>query len=244
MGRRSKKCCGRNIENSILKNGKEVKLDMADKIQNAYESSKNIYDDVLTQGNIFSKLYIKLFWNGTNDNDIAQKVLSYIPNDFSGNLLDVPVGTAVFTEHKWIALKDAHITCLDYSMDMLEQAKKRFDGYAHIQCIQGDVSNLKMKDESYDIVVSMNGFHAFPDKKKAFQETWRVLKPGGTFIGCFYIKDKSKRTDWLVNHILSKKGWLTPPFQTENELKDILKKMYKQMDIHIDGSMVYFCCIK
>ena len=244
MDRRSKKCCGRNIENSILKNGKEVKLDMADKIQNAYESSKNIYDDVLTQQNIFSKLYIKLFWSGTNDNDIARKVLSYIPNDFSGKLLDVPVGTAVFTQHKWIALKDAHITCLDYSMDMLEQAKKRFDGYAHIQCIQGDVSNLKMKDESYDIVVSMNGFHAFPDKKKAFQETWRVLKPGGTFIGCFYIKDKSKRTDWLVNHILSKKGWLTPPFQTENELKDILKKMYKQMDIHIDGSMVYFCCIK
>ena len=34
---------------------------MADKIQNAYETSKNIYDDVLTQRNIFSKLYIKLF---------------------------------------------------------------------------------------------------------------------------------------------------------------------------------------
>ena len=227
-----------------LKNGKKVKLDMADKIQNAYESSKNIYDDVLTQGNIFSKLYIKLFWNGTNDNDIAQKVLSYIPNDFSGNLLDVPVGTAVFTEHKGIALKDAHITCLDYSMDMLKQAKKRFDGYTHIKCIQGDVSYLKMNDESYDIVVSMNGFHAFPDKKKAFQETWRVLKPGGTFIGCFYIRGKSKRTDWLVNHILSKKGWFTPPFQTEEELRNILKEMYKQIDLHIDGSMVYFCCTK
>ena len=39
---------------------------MADKIQNAYETSKNIYDDVLTQGNIFSKLYIKLFWSGTD----------------------------------------------------------------------------------------------------------------------------------------------------------------------------------
>lgn len=194
---------------------------MADKIQNAYESSKNIYDDVLTQGNIFSKLYIKLFWNGTNDNDIAQKVLSYIPNDFSGNLLDVPVGTTVFTEHKWIALKDVHI-----------------------KCIQGDVSNLKMNDESYDIVVSMNGFHAFPDKKKAFQETGRVLKPGGTFIGCFYIRGKSKRTDWLVNHILSKKGWFTPPFQTEEELRNILKEMYKQIDLHIDGSMVYFCCTK
>lgn len=61
---------------------------MADKIQNAYETSKNIYDDVLTQGNIFSKLYIKLFWSGT----------------------------AVFTENKWISLKNAHMnsTIVEY----------------------------------------------------------------------------------------------------------------------------------
>ena len=43
----------------------ELKLNlegnMADKIQNAYETSKNIYDDVLTQRNIFSKLYIEFF---------------------------------------------------------------------------------------------------------------------------------------------------------------------------------------
>ena len=78
---------------------------MTNKIQSAYEKSKNIYDDVLTQGNVFSRLYIKLFWSGTNDNDIARKVLSYIPDDFSGTLLDVPVGTAVFTQHKWISLK-------------------------------------------------------------------------------------------------------------------------------------------
>ncbi len=217
---------------------------MADKIQNAYESSKNIYDDVLTQGNFFSRMYIKLFWSGTDDNDIARKVLSYIPDDFSGNLLDVPVGTAVFTQNKWTSLKNANITCLDYSMDMLEQAKNRFKGYAHIECIQGDVGNLQMDDESFDIVLSMNGFHAFPDKEKAFQETWRVLKSGGTFIACFYIKGKSKRTDWLVKNILAKKGWFSPPFQNEEELRDILKKMYKQVDIHIDGSMVYFCCVK
>ena len=34
---------------------------MADKIQKAYKTSKNIYDDVLTQGNIFSKLYCVYF---------------------------------------------------------------------------------------------------------------------------------------------------------------------------------------
>lgn len=217
---------------------------MADKIQDAYESSKNIYDGVLTQGNFFSRMYIKLFWSGTDDNEIARKVLSYIPDDFSGKLLDVPVGTAVFTQRKWSSLKNAHITCLDYSTDMLEQAKRRLDGKAHINFIQGDVGNLQMDDESFDIVLSMNGFHAFPDKQKAFRETCRVLKSGGDFIACFYIRGKSKRTDWLVKNILAKKGWFTPPFQTEEELKNTLQKMYKEVELHIDGSMAYFHCVK
>lgn len=217
---------------------------MADKIQDAYESSKNIYDGVLTQGNFFSRMYIKLFWSGTDDNEIARKVLSYIPDDFSGKLLDVPVGTAVFTQRKWSSLKNANITCLDYSTDMLEQAKRRLDGQAHINFIQGDVGNLQMDDESFDIVLSMNGFHAFPDKQKAFRETCRVLKSGGDFIACFYIKGKSKKTDWLVKNILAKKGWFTPPFQTEEELKNTLQKMYKEVELHVDGSMTYFHCVK
>lgn len=217
---------------------------MADKIQDAYESSKNIYDGILTQGNFFSRMYIKLFWSGTDDNEIARKVLSYIPDDFSGKLLDVPVGTAVFTQRKWSTLKNAHITCLDYSTDMLEQAKRRLDGQAHINFIQGDVGNLQMDDESFDIVLSMNGFHAFPDKQKAFSETCRVLKSGGDFIACFYIRGKSKRTDWLVKNILAKKGWFTPPFQTEEELKNTLQKMYKEVELHVDGSMAYFHCVK
>ena len=76
------------------------------------------------------------------------------------------------------------------------------------QIIQDDVGSLPMADESFDIVVSMKGFHAFPDKRRAFSETWRVLKTGGDFIGCFCIKGKSKRTDWLVRDILAKKGGL------------------------------------
>ena len=217
---------------------------MADKIQDAYESSKHIYDGVLTQGNFFSRMYIKLFWSGTDDNEIARKVLSYIPDDFSGKLIDVPVGTAVFTQRKWSTLKNAHITCLDYSTDMLEQAKRRLDGKSHINFIQGDVGNLQMDDESFDVVLSMNGFHAFPDKQKAFRETCRVLKSGGDFIACFYIRGKSKRTDWLVKNILAKKGWFTSPFQTEEELKNTLQKMYKEVELHVDGSMAYFHCVK
>ena len=193
---------------------------MADKIQNAYESSKHIYDDVLTQGSILSKLYIKFFWSGTDDNEIARELLSYIPDDYSGNILDV----------------------LDYSKDMIEQAENRLGQYKHISFVQGDVGKLPTENETFDMVLSMNGFHIFPDKDKAFQETWCVLKKDGTIIACFYIKEKSRVTDWLVKNILSKKGWFMPPFHTENELKIILEKFYKNIDMHVDGSIVYFKC--
>lgn len=217
---------------------------MADKIKKAYRASKGIYDDVLTQRSLFSKLYIKLFWGGVDDNKIARVILDYIPEDFSSALLDVPVGTAVFTQEKWKRLLNANIICLDYSEDMILQAKKRLENYSHILCMQGDVGELPLENSSCDIVLSMNGFHAFPNKNQAFQEIWRVVKPGGKFIDCFYIKGKSKITDWLVKNILSKEGWFTPPFQTEKQLKDLLENLYSKINLHTEGSMVYFECIK
>ena len=153
---------------------------VTDRIKSAYHTSKNIYDDVLTQGSAFSRLYIRFFWSGTDDNEIAEKVLSYIPDDFDGRLLDVPVGTAVFTEKKWKGLEKAEIICLDYSEDMLDKAKGRLNYYDNISFVQGDVGKLPFEDASFNTVLSMNGFHAFPDKKKAFLETNRVLKKGGS----------------------------------------------------------------
>jgi len=68
---------------------------MADKIKKSYKFSKSFYDDAITQGKWWSKLYFKLLWGGVDDNEIARQVLGWIPDDFSGKLLDIPVGTAV-----------------------------------------------------------------------------------------------------------------------------------------------------
>ena len=86
---------------------------MADKIKKSYKFSKSFYDDAITQGKWWSKLYFKLLWGGVDDNEIAHRVLSWIPDDFKGRMLDVPVGTAVFTTEKYKRMKQADITCLD-----------------------------------------------------------------------------------------------------------------------------------
>ncbi len=215
-----------------------------DDIKSSYRQSRNIYDDVLTQDKWWSKLYIRLFWSGADDVEIADKLLGYVPDDFSGKLLDVPVGTAVFTHKKYSALKDAEITCLDYSEDMLSQARRRVAALKNVNTVQGDVGELPYEKETFDIVLSMNGFHAFPDKKAAFRETYRVLKKGGKFIACFYIRGESRITDSLVKNILVRKGWFTPPFDTAQKLKKRLEKAYDLISFKTEGSIVYFCAVK
>ena len=86
-------------------------------------------------------------------------------------------------------LEEFHITQPTLSHDM------------KLMCDLGIVMSGRLENDSFkllDTVVRMNGFHAFPDKQKAFHEIWRVLKPGGNFMKCFYIRGKSQRTDWLV----------------------------------------------
>ncbi len=220
---------------------------MSDKIKKSYKKTKNIYDDVLTQGKWWSKLYLKLFWSGVNDNDIASYLLKYISDDFRGKILDVPVGTAVFTYKKYLKLKKAQVVCLDYSEDMLDVARKRFELYDanNIEIIQGDVSDIKYDDETFDIVISMNGFHVFSDKEKADKEVNRVLKKGGILVASYYIQGENKLTDWLVENILTKKGWFTSPFENRDSLLKKLEKMsYKIEDFKIEGSMVYFIARK
>ena len=80
-------------------------------------------------------------------------------------------------------------------------------GIRNISFRQGDIGDLPFADDSFDIVLSLNGFHAFLDKEAAYRETFRVLKPGGTICGCFYIEGGCRRTDWFIRHLYVKKGF-------------------------------------
>ena len=140
----------------------------------------------------------------------------------------------------------ADITCLDYSADMMGQAQEKADRL-HLKNVtfqQGDVGALPFADGVFDIVLSLNGFHAFPDKEAAYREVFRVLKPGGTFCGCFYVKGEQRRTDWFVRHVYEKTGFFTPPYETTASLKKRLEKRYAAVTLGTVKSMVWFVCRK
>ena len=211
-------------------------------VQSAYKFSKNFYDDAITQGKWWSRLYFKLLWGGVDDNDIARRVLAWIPDDFTGNLLDVPVGTAVFTAAKYKQMTKADITCLDYSTDMLERAEQRLRdaGITNVKTMQGDVGALPFENDTFDFVLCMNGLHVFPDKERAYAEILRTLKPGGELLACFYIAGEQKVADWLAKTAMTRMGWFTPPFDTAADVRRRLQPYYDIIDFHIEGAMLYF----
>ena len=56
------------------------------------------------------------------------------------------------------------------------QEKARRMRLENVAFRQGDVGALPFEDGSFDTVLSLNGFHAFPDKEAAYRETLRVLQ--------------------------------------------------------------------
>ncbi len=222
-----------------------------EQIRNAYKltgGNASFYDGMMTYSTLPGKAICRAVWNMDAEKNIRyiERALSGIPMDFTGKLLEVPVGTGVLTMPVYRELPDAEITCLDYSADMMNAAKQKADrvGIKNITFLQGDVGALPFPDESFDIVLSLNGFHAFPDKEAAYRETYRVLKKGGTFCGCFYIAGGCRRTDWFVNHLYVPKGFFTQPFETEDSLRRRLREMYADVTVTAVEGIGCFRCRK
>ena len=222
-----------------------------EQIRSAYQltgDNAGFYDGMMTYSTFPGKVICRLVWNMDREKNLryVEQALSGVPEDFSGRLLEVPVGTGVLTMPIYKALPNARVTCLDDSADMMEAARKRAEaaGIRTVTFVQGDVGALPFADESFDIVLSMNGFHAFPDKEAAYKETCRVLKPGGTFCGCFYIRGGCKRTDWFIRRLYVPRGFFTPPFETADSLRRRLSGMYEHVEVTAVEGIGCFRCRK
>ena len=126
-----------------------------------------------------------------------------------------------------IAQKSGRLTATDFSKKMLKKAEKNCAAFQNITFSKADITAL-----------------AFPDKEAAYRETFRVLKPGGTFCGCFYVRGGCKRTDWFIRHLYQPKGFFTPPYETEQSLCRRLSGLYKEAEVTMVEGIGCFCCRK
>lgn len=72
---------------------------------------------------------------------------------------------------------------VDMTPEMIEKARanNRKIGYPNVSFLLGEIEALPVRDDTADVVVSNCVLNLVPDKREAFREIFRVLKPGGHF---------------------------------------------------------------
>jgi ubiquinone/menaquinone biosynthesis C-methylase UbiE len=73
---------------------------------------------------------------------------------------------------------------LDLSLDMLALARARLDraGLKHCSVRQGDIYDLALPRDSFDVVIIHQVLHFLDDSAHALREAARVLRPGGRLL--------------------------------------------------------------
>ena len=103
------------------------------------------------------------------------------------HILEVGVGTGKNFDYY---PKDARITAIDFSAQMLKQAALQRDRkHVQVDLEQMDVQSLCFADNSFDTVIGTFVFCSVPSAAKGLKELYRVCKPGGQVL--------------LLEHVLS-----------------------------------------
>lgn len=77
----------------------------------------------------------------------------------------------------------SNVTAVDYSLRMIEIAQERTPVDLQIKYIRGNCEKLDtLEDNSFDLIVSNMVIQDLPNYENAFQEMFRLLVEGGSFI--------------------------------------------------------------
>lgn len=112
-----------------------------------------------------------------------------LPTEFAGlkpghHVLDLGSGAGndCFVARAIVGDK-GKVTGLDFSEEMLTKARQNTNklGFTNVEFVEGDIEEILLESNQVDVVISNCVLNLVPDKKKAFAEIRRVLKPGGHF---------------------------------------------------------------
>ncbi len=72
---------------------------------------------------------------------------------------------------------------VDMTPEMIAKARENADklGFNNVEFRQGDIENIPIAANRADVVISNCVLNLVPDKRRAFAEMYRILKPGGHF---------------------------------------------------------------
>jgi tRNA (cmo5U34)-methyltransferase len=116
-------------------------------------------------------------------------------------VLDIGAGTGLFSQFIYDLNPDLHFTLADLSGEMLDVARKRFDGAASFEYLELDFSKAALPGK-FDIIISSLAIHHLEDtdKAKLYKNVYLALNDGGLFINADQVAGKNLLFDSLYKY--------------------------------------------
>ncbi|MCW2277986.1 class I SAM-dependent methyltransferase [Heliophilum fasciatum] len=116
-------------------------------------------------------------------------------------ILDIGAGTGLLSAFLLEVYPDAELTLIDIAENMLDIAKKRFQGRPNITYIAADYTQYSFP-EKYDVAISSLSIHHLtgPEKQKLYQQIYDTISDNGLFINADQVQGA---TPWLETTYMS-----------------------------------------
>ena len=112
---------------------------------------------------------------------------SHLPDISHENAVDLGCGAGRNVGELLKRYPKAHVTGVDYSDLSVEKSKdynKTMIEAERCEVVQGDVSDLKLPADAFDLATAFETIYFWPGLEKCFAQVAKVLKPGGYFMIC------------------------------------------------------------
>ncbi|MFQ5480864.1 MAG: methyltransferase domain-containing protein [Thermodesulfobacteriota bacterium] len=125
------------------------------------------------------------------------------------SFLDLGCGDGILAERILRAYPGARGTLLDFSLPMLEKARKNLEGYcAALNFVEADLAKSDWPDKAgedgkttFDLVVSSYAIHHQSEtvKKSIYKALYGLLNPGGFFVNIDHVASRDERIRNISN---------------------------------------------
>ncbi|MCR5205301.1 MAG: class I SAM-dependent methyltransferase [Lachnospiraceae bacterium] len=155
-----------------------------------------LYNDFINQTRKPEGFLGKMMVNGMNSGHakMADWGISHLTSISPKEIVELGCGGGRNADALLKRFIDANVTAIDYSEVSVEKATAyNQDSIKAGRCIveQGDVSNLNLPEEKFDLATAFETIYFWPGLEKCFSQVAKVLKPGAMFM----IVNESDGTD-------------------------------------------------
>lgn len=138
--------------------------------------------------------------------------------------------------------KKGRVIGVDMTPEMVEKARENADkgSYENVEFRLGELENLPAANDSVDAIISNCVINLAPDKRRVFQEAFRVLKPGGRLMISDLVLIK-ELPDVVMDSVQAYVGCLAGAIMRDEYLRSIEAAGFKDVRVVDEASFPIEC---